>query len=539
MMMRNLPSVLLLPRVRSTVAALALPLTFALAAPAHAQCAAAWVPGIGTPGTTAQVNAIDVLPGGDVVVGGYGGFPVPGGTASYIGRYSFASGTWSRVGTSGPSPGLAVFSLTALPSGDLIVGGEFPPCFSKCELSTTGRWTSGGTGMSNWVLASALLPSGDLVAGGTFTTGGNVTLNCIGRLTFGGWRALQSGDPSTIGTNNSVLALAVLPDGDLLAGGLFTSAGGVSGRNYVARVNPVSGIWTGLGVGTGGTVRALALLPDGTAIVGGDFTSAGGVPGRNYIARVNPTTGAWSSVGAGTNGPVNALAVLLDGTVIVGGSFTSAGGVSGRNNIARYTPGINAWSSLGGAGFGVNNTVRALKVLPGGDVIVGGDFTTADGQPANRLARYSPGGNAPSITVQPQPAAVSPAGTAIFSITANAGAAGTGGIPSFQWRKDGVAINTATNPSAATATLTITNVQVADLGTYDCRVTGSCGSTTSTAATLTFTPVDRCSPADIADDTGQSLPPFGVGGIPPFVNNGVTEGDYNLFFSIFFNGCSF
>ncbi len=34
-------------------------------------------------------------------------------------------------------------------------------------------------------------------------------------------------------------------------------------------------------------------------------------------------------------------------------------------------------------------------------------------------------------------------------------------------------------------------------------------------------------------------PISGIGGIPPFVNNGVTEGDYNLFFSIFFNGCSF
>ncbi len=44
---------------------------------------------------------------------------------------------------------------------------------------------------------------------------------------------------------------------------------------------------------------------------------------------------------------------------------------------------------------------------------------------------------------------------------------------------------------------------------------------------------------DIAADAGEPLPPFGNGGIDPFVNNGVTEGDYNVFFSIFFNGCSF
>jgi len=43
---------------------------------------------------------------------------------------------------------------------------------------------------------------------------------------------------------------------------------------------------------------------------------------------------------------------------------------------------------------------------------------------------------------------------------------------------------------------------------------------------------------DIADDTGTPLPPFN-GAATPNVNNGVTEADYNLFFSIFFDGCSF
>jgi len=40
---------------------------------------------------------------------------------------------------------------------------------------------------------------------------------------------------------------------------------------------------------------------------------------------------------------------------------------------------------------------------------------------------------------------------------------------------------------------------------------------------------------DIANDDGTPLPPFG----PLTTNNGVTEGDYNLFFSIFFDGCAF
>jgi hypothetical protein len=42
---------------------------------------------------------------------------------------------------------------------------------------------------------------------------------------------------------------------------------------------------------------------------------------------------------------------------------------------------------------------------------------------------------------------------------------------------------------------------------------------------------------DIADDQGTPLAPFGTGATGGVPNNGVTEGDYNLFFSVYFNGC--
>jgi hypothetical protein len=44
--------------------------------------------------------------------------------------------------------------------------------------------------------------------------------------------------------------------------------------------------------------------------------------------------------------------------------------------------------------------------------------------------------------------------------------------------------------------------------------------------------VSRCSAADIAFDDGSPLPPVGI---PGGTNNGVTEGDYNLFFANFFD----
>ncbi|MEI2748133.1 MAG: Ig-like domain-containing protein [Ferruginibacter sp.] len=70
--------------------------------------------------------------------------------------------------------------------------------------------------------------------------------------------------------------------------------------------------------------------------------------------------------------------------------------------------------------------------------------------------------------------------TATFNVTA------TGPGLVYQWRKDGIDINTGSNPSAGTATLSLSNVSAADIATYDVVVTASCGSpVTSAGAALT------------------------------------------------------
>jgi hypothetical protein len=46
---------------------------------------------------------------------------------------------------------------------------------------------------------------------------------------------------------------------------------------------------------------------------------------------------------------------------------------------------------------------------------------------------------------------------------------------------------------------------------------------------------DAGAAADIADDSGNAFAPFNSG--PIGTNNGVTEADYNVFFSVYFNGC--
>ncbi|HEU4419238.1 MAG TPA: hypothetical protein VFT55_09885, partial [Planctomycetota bacterium] len=155
----------------------------------------------------------------------------------------------------------------------------------------------------------------------------------------------------------------------LVVGGNFQVAGSAVPNN-IAAYDPVSNVWSALGSGMNGSVRAVTTLPNGDLVAGGWFTTAGGVSAAN-IARWDGTS--WSALGSGMNGNVNAFTTLPNGDLVAGGGFTTAGGVS-ANRIARWNG--TSWSALGS---GMNNRVSALTTLPNGDLVAGGGFTVVNG----------------------------------------------------------------------------------------------------------------------------------------------------------------
>lgn len=191
------------------------------------------------------------------------------------------------------------------------------------------------------------------------------------------------------GLNNWGYAMTEFDDGTgaaLYVGGNFTAAGGGS-ASRIARWNGDD--WSPLGAGVVGAVNSLELFDDGagTALyAAGTFTQAGGTP-AGLIARWND--GAWSPLAGGlSSGGVSFLEVFNDGSgdaLYAGGWFTQADGNS-ANRIARWDG--DAWSTLGS---GLNSTVRGMTVFNdgGGDALyVGGDFSLAGGGAANRIARW-------------------------------------------------------------------------------------------------------------------------------------------------------
>ncbi len=187
---------------------------------------------------------------------------------------------------------------------------------------------------------------------------------------------------------NSSISDAIWTGSSLYVAGGFTIAG--TKANYIAMWDPATGTWSTLGSGLNGSANALAW--DGTNLyVGGQFTTAGGVT-VNRVARWTPATSTWSALGNGTvgvNGLVNAL-VWTGSELYVGGSFTSAGNNVIANRVVKFNPLSFGWTPLGsGAGNGVNNTVRALS-WTGSELYVAGDFTTAGGNTASRMAMWNP-----------------------------------------------------------------------------------------------------------------------------------------------------
>jgi uncharacterized delta-60 repeat protein len=241
-------------------------------------------------------------------------------------------------------------------------------------------------GANNSVLALALQPDGKMVAGGSFTMLAGQARSRIGRLNPDG--TLDAAfDPVANGTVN---ALAVQPDGKILVGGSFTSMGGQA-RSCLARVNADGALDSMFNPGaTGGTyldVDGLAVQPDGSILVMGGFTTLGGQP-RNNIGRLTADgaldTGFDLRPLPSGSGAVYSFACQTDGKLLVSGWFTSLCGQE-RAGLARVHP--NATLD---AGFspGTNHGIAAIAVQPDDRILVGGYFTNLAGRTRYSFGRF-------------------------------------------------------------------------------------------------------------------------------------------------------
>jgi hypothetical protein len=210
-------------------------------------------------------------------------------------------------------------------------------------------------------------------------------------VTYGGLEVIDEGWQTT-NTYEEKLALQfTAPDPAFYAIGeksvTLDTNDSATVRGVTARLVD-TGQWDDLGppnaAGTYGAVYALA--EDATYLyVGGNFLNFDNVGNADYIARYNKHTGAWSALGTGMNNVVYDLAIGADGTLYATGDFTTAGGGAALR-VASWNGA--AWAALGA---GLNAGGSGLAIGLDGALYVGGAFTTAGGGGANYIAKWSGG----------------------------------------------------------------------------------------------------------------------------------------------------
>ena len=350
----------------------------------------AWQPlgsGMSGGGYYTGVYALTVY-NGELIAGG--DFTTAGGVpCSYIARWNGSD--WQPLGSGMAGGDYRYVAALTVYNGELIAGGYFTTA-GDVTCNNIARWdgsvwqplgsgTAGGWPQSSGVVLAVTAYNAELIAGGDFYTAGGVSCSSIARWDGSAWQPLgtgMSGFPS-LPPGPAVVGALTIYNGNLVAAGSIWAAGGVECNN-IARWD--GSAWQPLGSGRDDAPRALTVY-NGELIAGSYVTTGGGAP-CEAIARWNGST--WQTLGLGMNGYVRALTVY-NGELIAGGSFTAAGGWT-CNYIARWDG--SAWQPLGSgmSGGGEDTGVYALAVY-NGELIAGGYFTTVGGVPCSNIARWN------------------------------------------------------------------------------------------------------------------------------------------------------
>jgi uncharacterized delta-60 repeat protein len=351
------------------------------------------------------VNAIAVQHDGKLVIGG--AFSQINGVAqSRIARLN-PNGSLDTDFTASASN--QVFRILVQNDGKLIICGYFDK-INGVARHRVARLNADGTLDTSFVPAVgdtvdrvytiALQSDGKLLIGGNFSRIGGVTRFHIARLNLDGsldtsFNAVPM--ERTAGADSGIYCIVVQPDGRILIGGQFRIPQ-PDPRDFMARLNVDGSLDTSFNAFDiqayqFAYVFAIAVQPDGKIVIGGrELPPIHGVS-RPYFARLTANGSLDAGFDTFVDREVRSIKLQGDGKILLGGEFLQVDSEP-RGRIARLDPDGNlepGFNSGSGADGGTSpNGVLGIAVQEYDDrVVMGGYFTSVDGKPHLRIARFN------------------------------------------------------------------------------------------------------------------------------------------------------
>lgn len=247
--------------------------------------------------------------------------------------------------------------------------------------------------------AVAYLPDGSVLLGGLFSFVNGVERQNIALLNADG--SLNGWNP---GADGRVWAFAVDSTGNVYLAGGFGKIANLSRAGLAKLVNGALSVdpsWDpgATNFGAVGGARTLAIDGAGNLYVAGSFTAIGGYA-RHGLAKLAPSTGgADATWDPSPDQAVNTLVLDGKGFVYAGGTFSYIGGVNtaylARLSDAGIGSADSSWTPL------PNNQVDALAIDAQGELFAGGQFTQIGTLSRLRLAKFSGASTALDATWNP------------------------------------------------------------------------------------------------------------------------------------------
>jgi uncharacterized delta-60 repeat protein len=277
------------------------------------------------PAFNAPIEAVALQPDGKIIVSGtFTGIP----GAIRIARLN-PDGSLDTSFNVGGGPNDDPIAIVVQPDGKIVIGGYFTSVNLSAHrhiarLNADGSVDETFNAGAFQCYALALQPDGKILAGSPFL----LRFNADG-----------TPDESFPSLSYFAFAIAPQPDGKILFGGTLRDNAGNDISRGVYRLLSDGSLDPSFttGTGTDGGIDALAVQPDGKIIAGGGMSSYNGTP-AGCLIRLNPDGSLDSSLKLDqfVDPSISQIVMQPDGKVIANGRFTATTPAGSRTNVARF-----------------------------------------------------------------------------------------------------------------------------------------------------------------------------------------------------------